>query len=99
MDRTSYLKHAPGAKLTGAAVQRKCIREEDDGWWKQHHPTNSAKTEIPQPTVVFQLLAGTWPEQFLIAMNFSETPHPRRGRFRAQSSPVAFRSRSPVPLC
>ena len=27
------------------------------------------------------------------------TPNPRRGGFRAQSSPVAFRSRSPVPLC
>ena len=46
-----YLKHAPGAKLTGAAVERKfTIREDDDGWWKQHNPTNSAnlKTEIPE---------------------------------------------------
>ena len=31
--------------------------------------------------------------------HFAETPNPRRGGFRAQSSPVAFRSRSPVPLC
>ena len=43
-----YLKHAPGAKLTGAAVQRKCIREEDDGWWKQHGHNNTASTEIPR---------------------------------------------------
>ena len=46
-----YLQHAPGAKLTGAAVQRKfTIKEdsEDDGWWKQHGHNNTASTEIPQ---------------------------------------------------
>ena len=44
-----YLKHAPGAKLTGAAVVRQfTIKEEDDGWWKQHDPTNNAKTVIPE---------------------------------------------------
>jgi hypothetical protein len=44
-----YLKHAPGAKLNGAFVQRQfTIKDDDDGWWKQHNPTNSAKTEIPE---------------------------------------------------
>ena len=46
-----YLEHAPGAKLTGAAVQRKfTIKEdsEDGGWWKQHDHKNSASTEIPE---------------------------------------------------
>jgi hypothetical protein len=51
-----YLQHAPGAKLTGAAVQvykvqRKfTIKEdaEDDGWWKQHGHNNTASTEIPR---------------------------------------------------
>ena len=47
-----YLKHAPGAKLTGAAVQRKFTItedwEDDGGWWRQHDPNNSARTEIPE---------------------------------------------------
>ena len=44
-----YLKHAPGAKLNGAFVQRRfAIREEDGGWWKQHGHNNTASTEIPQ---------------------------------------------------
>ncbi len=44
-----HLKHAPGAKLNGAFVQRQfTIKDDDDGWWKQHNPTNSAKTEIPE---------------------------------------------------
>ncbi len=47
-----YLQHAPGAKLTGAAVQRKFTItedwEDDGGWWKQHFHKNSARTEIPE---------------------------------------------------
>jgi hypothetical protein len=44
-----YLKHAPGATLNGAFVQRQfTFKDDDDGGWKQHNPTNSAKTEIPE---------------------------------------------------
>ncbi len=46
-----YLKHATGANLTGAAVRRQFtikVDSEDERWWKQHNPLNSAKTEIPQ---------------------------------------------------
>ncbi len=46
-----YLKHALGAKLTGAFVQRMFTITEDwedgGGWWKQYNHENR-KTEIPE---------------------------------------------------